>query len=123
MQTFINILSLAIFTATLAAGQVMFKQVGLTIRGRPPLDSALDILSHHVFYLALSLYAFSTLLWIWILSRVPLSQAYPWVAIGIAIVPLLGWYVFDERIKPTFWLGVLLILSGVIITQFTSRSG
>jgi multidrug transporter EmrE-like cation transporter len=121
MQKFINILSLAIFTATLATGQVMFKQVGLTIRGRPPLDSALDILSHHVFYLALSLYAFSTLLWIWILSRVPLSQAYPWVAIGIAIVPLLGWYVFDERIKPTFWLGVLLILSGVIITQFTSR--
>jgi multidrug transporter EmrE-like cation transporter len=76
-----------------------------------------------VFYLALSLYAFSTFLWIWILSRVPLSQAYPWVAIGIAIVPLLGWYVFDERIKPTFWLGVLLIVSGVIITQFTSRSG
>jgi multidrug transporter EmrE-like cation transporter len=120
MQKFINILSLAIFAASLAAGQVMFKQVGLTIRGRPPLDSALDILSHHVFYLALSLYAFSTFLWIWILSRVPLSQA--WVAIGIVIVPLLGWYVFDERIKPAFWL-VLLILSGVIITQFTSRSG
>ena len=123
MQKFVNILSLAIFTATLAAGQVMFKQVGLTIRGRPLLDGALDVLSHHAFYLALSLYAFSTFLWIWILSRVPLSQAYPWVAIGIAIVPLLGWYVFDERIKPTFWLGVLLIFSGVIITQFTSRSG
>jgi drug/metabolite transporter (DMT)-like permease len=122
MQKFINFLSLAIFTTALAAGQVMFKQVGLTIRGRPPLDSAADILSHRAFYFALCLYAFATFLWIWILSRVPLSQAYPWVAIGIAIVPLLGCYIFGERIKPAFWLGVLLILSGVIITQLTSQS-
>jgi hypothetical protein len=62
MQKFINFLSLAIFTTAL--GQVMLKQVGRTIRGRRPLDSALDILSHHAFYLALSLYGFSTFLWI-----------------------------------------------------------
>jgi multidrug transporter EmrE-like cation transporter len=122
MQKLINFLSLAIFTTGLAVGQVLFKQVGLTIRGRPPLDGAVGILSHHTFYLAISLYAFCTFLWIWILSRVPLSQAYPWVAIGMAIVPLLGWYIFGERIRPAFWLGVLLILFGVVITQFASRS-
>jgi multidrug transporter EmrE-like cation transporter len=122
MQKFINFLSLAVFTTTLAAGQVMFKQIGLMIRGRSPLDSAVDILSHHAFYVALSLYAFATFLWIWILSRVPLSQAYPWVAVGIVIVPLLGWYIFGERVKPAFWLGVLLIVFGVIVTQLTSQS-
>jgi multidrug transporter EmrE-like cation transporter len=72
--------------------------------------------------MALSLYALATFLWIWILLRVPLSQAYPWVAIGIVIVPLLGWYIFGERIKATFWLGVLLIVFGVIVTQLSSQS-
>lgn len=121
MQKLVNFVSLAVFTTSLAIGQVMFKQVGLAIRGRPPLDSALDILSHHAFYLALSIYAFSTFLWIWILSRVPLSQAYPWVAVGVAIVPLMGWYIFGERIKPAFWLGVLLIVLGIIVTQLASQ--
>jgi multidrug transporter EmrE-like cation transporter len=122
MQKFINVLSLSIFTVALAVGQVMFKRVGLSIRGRPPLDSVFDILGHPMFYLVLLIYGFCTFLWIWILSRVPLAQAYPWVAIGVAIVPLMGWYVFGERIEPIFWLGVLLILFGIIITQLASNS-
>jgi hypothetical protein len=30
-------------------------------------------------YAALTLYGFSTVLWIWIMSRLPLMQAHPWV--------------------------------------------
>ena len=72
-------------------------------------------------YAALALYGVATLLWIWILARVPLSQAYPWVAVGAFIVPLLGWWLFGERPAPIFWLGVLLIVGGVAVTQYGSQ--
>jgi multidrug transporter EmrE-like cation transporter len=52
------------------------------------------------------------------LSRVPLSHAYPWVAVGMAIVPFLGWYVYGERLTPMFWVGVALIMAGVLVIHY-----
>ena len=108
---------LSIFTVSLSIGQLLFKRVGLTIRGRPAADGILAILREPTLYAALALYGASTILWIWILSRVALSRAYPWASAGTVIVPLLGWYVFGERIPPIFWLGVLFIIAGVALTQ------
>jgi hypothetical protein len=51
-------------------------------------------------YAALALYGFSTLLWIWILSRASLMQAYPWVAANMAIVRSIGWLAFGGRVTP-----------------------
>jgi multidrug transporter EmrE-like cation transporter len=123
MQNLTNFISLAIFSTALAIGQVMFKRAGLAISGQPLPDGILSLLTNAAFYIALSIYGLSTFLWVWILSRVPLSQAYPWVAIGLGIVPLLGRYVFDERVEPTFWLGISLIVAGTIVTQYASRPG
>jgi multidrug transporter EmrE-like cation transporter len=100
----------------------MFKQVGLMVRGRPIVDSVLYLLSSCTLYVVLSINAISTFLWIWILSRVPLTRAYPWVAIGMAIVPSLGRYAFGERVEPLYWLGISLILAGIIVTQYSSGS-
>jgi len=114
----INIASLVIFTLTLSLGQVLFKKIGLTMRRLPLGEGVIAVARDPALYGALALYGCATLMWIWILSRVPLSQAYPWVAIGTAIVPLLGWYLFDEHITPTFWVGVALIMVGIILTQY-----
>lgn len=57
MQRLINFLSLAIFATALSVGQVMFKRVGLTIRGRTLLDSVLYILGSNTFYVVLFIYA------------------------------------------------------------------
>lgn len=122
MKDFINFVSLAIFTTSLAIGQVMFKRVGLAIRDRPLADGLLTLLGQPAFYVVLIIYGFSTLLWIWILSRIPLSQAYPWVAAGVAVVPLLGMYVFGEHVGPLFWLGVALIAVGIIVTQYACQT-
>src|SRR5438874_2506206 len=100
----VNTLCLVLFTFLLAGGQILFKKVGSSIRDLPPTDAFVIVLSHPAFYGAVGLYSVSTLLWVWILSRVPLSQAYPWVAGGTVIVPLVGWYFFDERIRATFWV-------------------
>jgi len=120
--TVVNFVSLAIFTAALSTGQVMFKQLGLAIRGQPVFDGLLTLVRHPALYAVLTIYGLATLLWIWILSRVPLMQAYPWVALGTAIVPLMGWYFFGERVAPTFWFGLALILIGMFLTQYENSA-
>jgi drug/metabolite transporter (DMT)-like permease len=114
--------SLTVFALSLAAGQALFKRVGLVIHDQPFVDGIVLVARQPALYVALALYGFSTLLWIWILSRVALMQAYPWVAANMAIVPLIGWFAFGERVTPVFWLGVVLILAGIGLTQFASRS-
>ena len=116
----VNFVSLSVFVVALATGQVMFKQLGLAIRGQPALDGMLMLLRHPRLYVVLTIYGFATALWIWILSRVPLMQAYPWMALCMAAIPLLGWYFFAERVGPVFWLGLVLILAGMMLTQYAS---
>ena len=118
----INVAALLVFTCSLAGGQLLFKRAGLAIHGMP-LTSSLGILIRlPALYAAGVLYGFATLLWIWILSRVPLTQAYPWVAIGMIIVPLAGRYWFEERVGAFFWPGALLVMLGLILTQIGSPS-
>lgn len=123
MANLTNVLSLALFTAMLAAGQLLFKQVGLSIRGQPLIDGLLLSTRQPGLYAALALYGLATALWVWILSRVPLSTAYPWVAMGVIVVPILSWWVFDERLSATFWMGVAFIVVGIAITQYATLSG
>jgi multidrug transporter EmrE-like cation transporter len=113
----INTIALLLFTLILASGQLLFKKVGLSLRGRPPMEAITTVLSQPSIYAAGLLYGIATVLWIWILSRVPLSRAYPWVAVGIALVPMLSIKLFHERVGPWFWVGVALILVGILVTQ------
>ncbi len=121
-MTLLDTGSLAVFTVMLSCGQVLFKRVGLTLQGHSGLEAILLVLREPSLYAALALYGTATLLWIWILSRVMLIQAYPWVAVGLVIVPLLGWLVYGERVAPVFWLGVAFIIVGVGLTQYAASA-
>jgi multidrug transporter EmrE-like cation transporter len=56
----------------------------------------------------------SALVWLAVLSRVPLSTAYPFVALGIAITTAAGLLLFNEPFSVVKGAGVLLIVLGVI---------
>ena len=43
------------------------------------------------FYVACLLYAAATVLWVWILTKLPLSTAYPFVGLSFVMVALAGW--------------------------------
>jgi drug/metabolite transporter (DMT)-like permease len=117
-----NLIGLAIFSAMLAVGQLLFKKAGLSMRGMPLFDGLLSVAQLPAFYAAISLYAVSTVLWVWLLSRVTLMQAYPWVSAGVVIVPLLSGMIFGERVNAAYWLGAALIVAGIAITQYSVRS-
>lgn len=62
------------------------------------------------------LYAISAVFWLVVLSRVALSVAYPMVAVGYVVVVLYSRFVFKEEVKLVAWIGLALIVVGVIIT-------
>ncbi len=63
--------------------------------------------------LALVIYGVATVLWVYLLSEVPLSRAFPFNALAFGIVPLLGWWLFGEFIGPNYVAGMVLIGSGL----------
>ncbi len=100
--------------------QFLFKLVAQRVAGLPAGQNLVALATQPVFYRALALYGVSTVLRIWILGRMPLSQAYPWMSLGVVLVPALGVLMFGEKVRPVFWLGAGLIVAGIILTQYGS---
>lgn len=115
-----NTSALVLFSVLLAVGQVLFKYAAQTISGQT-LETMIPTLSRSIpMWAAVLLYGASTVLWVWILSRVPLSRAYPWVALATIIVPLAATIFFGEVIKPIYWVGAVMVAIGIGLTQIGS---
>jgi len=61
----------------------------------------------------LFVYFGSALLWLLVLSKVEVSVAYPFVALGFVLTALLGHFVFGEVLPLQRLLGILLVCVGV----------
>lgn len=62
----------------------------------------------------LTVYVFSTVLWLWILTRIPLSFAYPCISISYIIIIFAGKFLFKEKIDGWKIGAIILILTGVV---------
>jgi multidrug transporter EmrE-like cation transporter len=102
------------FPVAMAAGQILFKRTAAEMAGAggPWLLGLARLPS---MWLALALYAASTLLWVKILTSVPLSRAYPVAALSFVLVPAAGYLFFDEPINARLAAGTALIIAGVIV--------
>ena len=117
----LNTLGLAGFALILAVGQLLFK---LTAERSPIIERFADLrhlLSDPMLWLALVLYGLATLLWVFLLQRVPLSYAYPFAALAFVLVPFGAAAFFGERLSGGVWVGTTLIVVGVCVTGL-SRS-
>lgn len=114
--TFGQAVGLISFSAILACGQLLFKHASAAVDER---GGAIGIISQILlqpgFWIGGSLYAAATVLWIWLLSRIPLSIAYPISAFSFVIVPILSWFLFSEPISIRYWVGLSLIIVGVLV--------
>jgi len=62
-----------------------------------------------------SLYFISSLFWMIVLSKEQLSFAYPLLAIGYIVVIIASILIFKETVSLVRWLGVMVIIMGVIL--------
>lgn len=98
-----------------AAGQILFKAA----RGLHSEASLLSLFNHGEIWGGLAVYGLSSVCWLWVLARAPLSFAYPILALTFPIVVLASALFFAELILPLRWLGVGMIMLGV---SFLARS-
>ena len=122
-MSFIDYLCLLLTPALLAAGQLLFKR---SADSAACADSAPHFLSSLLvtpyFWAALAIYGATTVLWVFVLSRVPLSSAMPFVALSFVIIPIIGVVVLGEKLNFLYWFGVALIVAGVYTTVIALRS-
>jgi multidrug transporter EmrE-like cation transporter len=119
-----RLVSAAVIVASVAlsaGSQVLLKggmsaeSIQIAIKNRDPAMIAFNVATSPLVLSGLGCFAFSLLLWLFILSQLPLSSAYPFVSLGIVLTALAGFTIFSEPISLTKAIGVGLIMSGVIL--------
>lgn len=98
----------------LAAGQVLFKLAASRLSADGMSVPAL--FTNIPLWVALLVYGGATIAWLLLLRELPLSVAYPFVALAFFIVPLLSWLLLGEAISSSQWLGAALIVAGVWVS-------
>lgn len=82
-----------------------------------PLALALRVVTTPLVVAGLALYVLGAVSWLTVLSRLPLSAAYPFLAVGYVLTPLLAWLFLRESVSPLRWVGILVISLGVILVS------
>ena len=103
------------FPVAIAAGQILFKRAAMQIGSATGTSWVLDVARLPTMWVALALYGAATLLWVRILTTVPLSRAYPFMALAFILVPAAGFVFFHEPITMRYVLGAALIVAGVVV--------
>src|SRR5262245_28777178 len=104
------VLASVIFSAFLnATGQILFKAA----RAAHSDASFSSLFTYLETWAGLAIYSISAICWLWVLSRAPLSFAYPILALTFPIVVGASAILFSELILPLRWTGVGIIMIGV----------
>ena len=107
---------LVVYAAGMAGGQMLFKAAALRyLPDGTATERMLGLVFNAYFLGAVALYVALTVLWVWLLTFIPLSRAYPFVALAFAITPLLGGIVFAEPIPARLLAGIALLLGGLLL--------
>ena len=117
-----QILVLVLFSVACSAlGQIALKygmasasvQAALATGGVVPVSTAIVI---NPFVLSgLFLYGFSAVVWLFVLARLDVSIAYPFVSLGFVVTMSLGCLLFGEPLTLRKVLGTIVVMLGVYL--------
>ena len=101
----------------LSLGQVLFKSASSQLHlSQPATWMSLPLVA------ALGVYGLATAAWLVVLSRVPLSFAFPFYGLAFLFVPALAALFLREPLRWPVLVGGVVILCGIAITSWGSRS-
>ena len=119
MERHLSLATIAIlltYSVALAGGQVLFKLAAL--RFAPAArwtDNVVSLALNPYLVVAVLLYALLSAVWVWVLTFVPLSTAYPFVALTFVLTVASGALFFGEPVSVRLVLGGLMIIAGLIV--------
>ena len=104
---------LALVPLVIAVGQILFKLVSA---GQPEVrgvSGAIIYFADWRLWLALLLYGAATLAWLTAIRKIPINQAYMFMALSYVYLPVISWAVLGERYSFAQGAGLALILTGL----------
>ena len=117
-----NVALVLFAVSTAAVGQVMLKHGMQVANSRASHSHGSLIVSAATsgwVLLGLVVFGISAIAWLTALSRVPLSVAYPFNALGYLVILTASIVLLHERASVLTWVGTFMVVSGLIIVVLT----
>lgn len=112
-------LGLVLFSVIAASsGQLMLKHGMQLATARSHASSrslAVAAITTPWVLLGLAVFAVSAVVWLAALSRIPLSLAYPFNALGYLVILTASIIVLHERANMMTWAGTVLVVAGLVV--------
>lgn len=112
-----RVLLLILFCALCGTAAEMFMKVGAVQPETSSPASWLDYLglTSKWVWTSILFTLLSFACWSLMLRRVPLSVAFPLANIVHVLIPLSSWWFLGEAIGPRRWLGIALVIAGLVV--------
>lgn len=113
-----NLLALSLWAGNVfcdTLGQIAFKLAATAPGNRDGMRYWLDLARRPWVWVGIAAYVFEFLLWLGLLTLVPLSQGVLLASINIITIMLVGRFMFRERLTPLRLTGILLVAAGVAV--------
>src|SRR6478672_4557386 len=113
-----NLLLLLFAVLAAASGQLMLKHGMTGVAAAVERDGGsvlVRAISAPWVWAGLLVFGISALAWLTVLSRVPLSVAYPFNALGLLTIIGLSVITLHEKVSPMGWIGVVLVAGGLVL--------
>jgi len=114
--------AMILLSVTLSAAAQVALKAGMTspvvrqaLAGGMSPTSLLQVVFSPLVLLGLTFYGLSMVVWLGVLSRMPVSSAYPFVALAIVLTSVMGRIFFHDAFTLPKMIGTLLIVSGVVV--------
>jgi len=107
-----------IFSVGMGLGQLLLKfsaQNQVIYKNNSWVFRLTSLFSDWYFLLGVLVYGLLLVYWVWLLTFIPLSKAYPFTLLSIVIAALGGVVFFNESLSTTFLIGLSIIGLGLVI--------
>jgi undecaprenyl phosphate-alpha-L-ara4N flippase subunit ArnE len=112
----LDIAACALCVSVVSTGQVLLRAASVSAAADPSLGWRAWLNGTSI--LAGLVYGTAMLLWLWILGRVPLTQAFAWFGMSFFLVPLLAHRFLGDPVSPYPWVGAGIILLGILVSGY-----
>ena len=126
----IGFIALAVMAASVVfavAGQYTLKRAMEDVGAiriadvKAPGSTIKRVISEPKVWIGLALFGCSAAFYLIVLSRVPLSVAYPLAGMQYLIVVAVAQFLLHEEVPPLRWLGVAVITTGILLVGLSFR--
>jgi undecaprenyl phosphate-alpha-L-ara4N flippase subunit ArnE len=113
----INVLLTILLAFFMAIGQTSLNLTSSILFANSKLN-IIEVMHSKWLWISIAIYIFCFIFWIYILSRFDIKFAYPISTSAIFMVALINSYLHNQSLPITYWIGLVLVVSGLSIAAF-----